>query len=150
LRRPCGTCLQWPRGLPAATPDQDAGESTRLQPSIADPIASPFGATSTAEEVIRGVDLTGKTAIVTGGYSGLGLETVRVLARAGASVVVPARDTAKAETALIAIPRTRVMALDLMAPASIDAFAKSFLAEHGLVDMFGRGCVKTLHCATIP
>ena len=42
------------------------------------PIGSGFGKASTAEEVIAGIDLTGKTAIVTGGYSGLGRETVRV------------------------------------------------------------------------
>ncbi len=55
------------------------------------PIGSGFGARSTAAEVIEGIDLTGKLAIVTGGYSGLGLETVRALSGAGATVVVPAR-----------------------------------------------------------
>jgi S-adenosylhomocysteine hydrolase len=61
------------------------------------PIASPFGMRSTALEVIAGIDLAGKTALVTGGYSGLGLETVRALASAGAKVFVAARrpDAAK-------------------------------------------------------
>lgn len=54
-------------------------------------IGSGFGARSTADDVLRGIDLFGKLAIVTGGYSGLGLETSRALARAGARVVVPAR-----------------------------------------------------------
>ncbi|MHB8077332.1 hypothetical protein [Desulfosporosinus fructosivorans] len=54
-------------------------------------ISSGFGKETTAQEVIAGVDLTGKVAIVTGGYSGVGLETTRALANAGASVVVPAR-----------------------------------------------------------
>ena len=54
-------------------------------------IGSGFGRDSTAAQVIAGIDLTGRTAIVTGGYSGLGLETVRALASAGAAVVVPAR-----------------------------------------------------------
>jgi short chain dehydrogenase len=54
-------------------------------------IGSGFGARSTANDVLHGVDLSGKIAIVTGGYSGLGLETTRALARAGAHVVVPAR-----------------------------------------------------------
>ena len=55
------------------------------------PIASPFGMRSTASEVIAGIDLKGKTALVTGGYSGLGLETVRALTGAGARVFVGAR-----------------------------------------------------------
>jgi predicted ThiF/HesA family dinucleotide-utilizing enzyme len=50
------------------------------------PIASGFGAATTASDVIRGCDLSGKVAIVTGGYSGIGLETVRTLAAAGARV----------------------------------------------------------------
>lgn len=54
------------------------------------PILSGFGAQSTAREVVAGVDLKGKIAIVTGGYSGIGLETTRALAEAGASVIVPA------------------------------------------------------------
>jgi len=64
------------------------------------PIGSGLGAASTAKEVTVGVDLSGKTAIVTGGYSGIGLETVRALRSAGASVIVPARDLARAGRAL--------------------------------------------------
>ena len=55
------------------------------------PIHSGFGPNATAREVLRGHDLTDKTAIVTGGYSGIGLETTRALAEAGATVIVPAR-----------------------------------------------------------
>src|SRR3954452_8824352 len=64
-------------------------------------IGSGFGAQSTAAEVIGGIDLGGKLAVVTGGYSGVGLETVRALEGAGAGVVVPARrvDHARAELA---------------------------------------------------
>ena len=54
-------------------------------------LGSGFGARSTAAEVLAGRDLSGRLAVVTGGYSGLGLETVRALAGAGAQVVVPAR-----------------------------------------------------------
>ena len=64
------------------------------------PIGSGFGAKSTASEVLAGIDLTGRNAIVTGGYSGLGLETVRALAGAGARVTVPARRVEVAEAAL--------------------------------------------------
>ena len=48
------------------------------------PVDSGFGAKSEPAEVMAGIDLTGKTAIVTGGYSGIGLETSRALVEAGA------------------------------------------------------------------
>jgi NAD(P)-dependent dehydrogenase (short-subunit alcohol dehydrogenase family) len=91
------------------------------------PIQSGFGAHSTAAETLGTADLTGKIAIVTGGASGIGLETSRTLAQAGATVIVPARDPDKARAALAAIPGTEVGQLDLMDPASIDAFASGFL-----------------------
>ncbi|MDC0774029.1 oxidoreductase [Streptomyces sp. HD] len=64
------------------------------------PLGSPFSATSTAEDVMAGLDLSGATAVVTGGYSGLGLETTRSLAAAGARVIVPARRPGAARAAL--------------------------------------------------
>src|SRR5260221_7621046 len=90
------------------------------------PIGSGFGLASTASEIIQGVDLHGKTAIVTGGCSGIGLETARALRSAGADVIVPARDQNKAATALEGID-AEVEALDLLDPVSIDAFADRFL-----------------------
>ncbi|MBT5003175.1 MAG: SDR family NAD(P)-dependent oxidoreductase, partial [Porticoccaceae bacterium] len=60
---------------------------------------SNFGATSTAEEVTLGLDLTGKTALVTGCNSGLGLETMRVLAMRGAHVIGTGRTLEKASKA---------------------------------------------------
>lgn len=92
------------------------------------PIGSGFGAHTSADEVIQGYDLGGKIAIVTGGYSGIGLVTARTLAGAGARVVVPARDQAKAREALKPYPELELEALDLMDPDSIDAFADRFLA----------------------
>lgn len=94
------------------------------------PISSPFNAHSTAYDVVNGLDLTGKTAIVTGGYSGLGLETVRALSGAGATVIVPARDTEKASRALEGMGRVEVVAMDLTDPSSIEAFASGFLARN--------------------
>jgi NAD(P)-dependent dehydrogenase (short-subunit alcohol dehydrogenase family) len=94
------------------------------------PLHSGFNATSTAQQVIKGIDLTGKTAIVTGGYAGIGLETVKTLVAAGASVTVPARDTRKAAGNLQSVPNVTIEAMDLMDPASIDAFAAKFLAAH--------------------
>ena len=93
------------------------------------PIGSGFGFATTAEEVIRGIDLSGRTAIVTGGYSGIGLETSRVLAAAGANVIVPARTPDKARANLAGLPRVELAALDLLDPASIDAFARKCLAS---------------------
>ena len=93
------------------------------------PIGSGFGAETIATEVIRGIDLSGKTAIVTGGYSGIGLQTTLTLLSAGAKVVVPARDLSKAKSALAAMPGAIVETLDLMDPVSIDAFANGFVGS---------------------
>ncbi|MZQ83280.1 SDR family NAD(P)-dependent oxidoreductase [Paenibacillus sp. 5J-6] len=105
------------------------------------PIGSGFGASVTAADVIKGIDLSGKIAIVTGGYSGLGLETVRVLRSAGAKVIVPTRDRNKAETALADIEGIEIEVMDLLDPTSIDAFAENFLASgqplHMLVNSAG-------------
>jgi len=91
------------------------------------PIQSGFGAQTAAADVLAGLDLRGKVAIVTGGYAGLGLETTHALAQAGATVVVPARSAAKASAALQGMRNVELAALDLLDRASIDAFARSFL-----------------------
>ena len=64
---------------------------------------SGFGATSTADEVLEGHDLTGKLVFITGGASGLGQETARAMAAKGAYVVIAARDQAKLDEAATAI-----------------------------------------------
>ncbi|VXB67447.1 oxidoreductase [Brevundimonas sp. G8] len=92
---------------------------TTLQRSI----DSPYGAASTAEEVMQEIDLTGRLAIVTGGYSGIGLVTVRSLAAAGAHVIVPARDRTRAEAALRGVRGVTVEDMDLSVPASVETFA---------------------------
>ncbi|PCE24005.1 oxidoreductase [Paraburkholderia acidicola] len=99
------------------------------------PLHSGFDSTSTAAQVIDGIDLHGKTAIVTGGYSGIGLETTRVLAQAGATVIVPARALDKAHAALKDIARTEVAQIDLLDPASIDVFAEKFVASGRPLDL---------------
>ncbi|HTJ58940.1 MAG TPA: oxidoreductase [Devosiaceae bacterium] len=110
-------------------------------PSTQTPLGSGFGAASTAEDVIGDIDLRGQTALITGGYSGLGLETARLLAKAGAKVIVPARDKEKARTALSIIPGAELEVLDLMDPVSIDALADRFLASgrplHMLINSAG-------------
>ncbi|WP_085521014.1 oxidoreductase [Tuberibacillus sp. Marseille-P3662] len=99
------------------------------------PIHSGFDAHTTAEEVIKGIDLTGKVAIVTGGYSGIGLETTRVLANAGATVIVPVRTLDKGREALKDIPNVELDTMDLMDPASIDGFAERFLETNRPLDI---------------
>ena len=94
------------------------------------PINSGFNAYTTADEVIEGIDLTGKTAIVTGGYSGLGKETVRVLRKAGATVIVPTRNIGSATENLQDIDGVEIEYIDLLNPISIDAFAEKFLATN--------------------
>lgn len=93
------------------------------------PIGSGFTRASTAREVIAGRDLTGKVAIVTGGGGGIGLETTRALAGAGALVVVGARRPDVAKEALAGIPRVELAPLDLADPASVAAFASAFVGS---------------------
>ena len=100
-----------------------------------EPVGSGFGAKSTAAEVVQGVDLSGRLAVVTGGYSGIGLETTRALVSAGADVLVPARRPETAEAALEGIPRTSVGTLDLGDLESVAAFADELLGRGRPIDL---------------
>ena len=83
---------------------------------------SGFGFGSTAEEVTRDLDLSGKTVLVTGCNSGLGLETARVVARRGAAIVALARTEESAATSLAAVSANGTpVACDLSEPASVRA-----------------------------
>jgi len=104
-------------------------EQNNYQGALQKPIHSGFNASSTASDTIKGIDLTGKIAIVTGGNAGIGLETTKTLAAAGARVIVPARDIEKAKKNLRGIANVELEELDLIDPASIDAFANKFLAS---------------------
>lgn len=99
------------------------------------PVNSGFNAQSTAEEVISGINLSGKTAIVTGGYAGIGLETVKTLTEAGAYVIVPARDLEKAGKNLSGLNNIEIEKLDLMDPQSISNFADRFLSSGRKLDL---------------
>lgn len=95
-----------------------------------------FDATSTTDEVLQGIDLSGKRVLVTGVSAGLGVETARALAAHGAQVVGAARDLAKAEAATAAV-RTdaanggglELVELDLASLASVRACADALLAD---------------------
>src|SRR4030095_2476921 len=100
------------------------------------PSARRFDKSSTTDQVLDGIDLTGKVAIVTGASGGLGAETARALASRGAAVTLTARDTQKAEQVGASIraahpaAKLAVRSLALDRPDSVRAFAKSWLAEN--------------------
>jgi NAD(P)-dependent dehydrogenase (short-subunit alcohol dehydrogenase family) len=99
------------------------------------PIDSGFGFHSTAADVIDGVSLEGKLAMVTGGYSGIGIETVRALTGAGASVVVPARRPEHAAEVLADMPGVEIAELHLDDLDSVRAFADEFLESGRTIDI---------------
>ncbi|MFJ3224494.1 SDR family NAD(P)-dependent oxidoreductase [Streptomyces sp. NPDC086783] len=107
-------------------------------------VTTPFGARSTASDVIAGVDLTGRRAVVTGATGGLGRETARALAAAGAEVTVTGRTPQAAATVAQEIatetgnPRTRPGHLDLADPTTVTTFAAAWTGPlHILVDNAG-------------
>lgn len=99
------------------------------------PTQSGFDGKSTGEEVLAGVDLQGKTAVVTGGYSGIGLETTRLLAEKGARVIVPVRSEAKAREALAGMPGVETAPLDLADLGSVRRLADSLLGTLERLDL---------------
>ncbi len=105
------------------------------------PIGTGFSAAATADDVLAGLDLTGRNIIITAGHSGIGLEATRALSKAGASVTVGARDPARAAEAVAGIAGVEVARLDLMDPASIEAFAAGWRDSgrplHGLINCAG-------------
>ncbi len=98
-------------------------------------IDSGFGAQTTAREVLAGIDLSGRYAIVTGGYSGIGLATTRALRDAGAEILVPARRPDAAREALTGIDGVTVDALDLGDLDSVRAFGGRVLGAGRPIDI---------------
>ncbi|MEO1060140.1 MAG: SDR family NAD(P)-dependent oxidoreductase [Actinomycetota bacterium] len=102
-------------------------------------IGSGFGRESTPAEVLGDTDLSGRQAVITGGYSGLGLETTRAIAGAGADVVVPARRPDAAAEALAELGdqpgSVTVDALDLADLDSVAAFADRLVSAGRPVDL---------------
>ncbi len=100
------------------------------------PLGSGFDASSTAEEVLAGLRLDGRLAVITGGYSGIGLETTRALVGAGARVVVPARRPDAAREALADLgDAVEVDELDLGDQDSVRRFAERFSASDRSIDL---------------
>lgn len=101
------------------------------------PIETGLGDRPEPDAILAGIDLTGKTALVTGGYSGIGLETVRALKKAGAHVHVPARRPEAARKALDGlVDAAHIGEMDLSDLRSVDTFADDFLARHDRLDIF--------------
>lgn len=106
--------------------------SSRVQKKI----DSGFHAKSEPEDILKGKDLLGKTAIVTGGYSGIGLETTRALAAAGARVYVPVRNPKKAEENLRDIEGdVNVDMMDLGVLTSVRDYAATIIEREPKLDM---------------
>ncbi|MDH6521483.1 NAD(P)-dependent dehydrogenase (short-subunit alcohol dehydrogenase family) [Streptomyces sp. SAI-135] len=95
-------------------------------------ITTPFGFSSTADDVVSGIDLTGRRAVVTGASSGIGAETARALAATGAAVTLAVRDVAAGErvakdiTVSTGNQDVRAVHLDLTDPTSVTAFTAAW------------------------
>jgi NAD(P)-dependent dehydrogenase (short-subunit alcohol dehydrogenase family) len=105
-------------------------------------MANTFGATSTTDEVLRGINLTGQRVLVTGVSAGLGVETARALAAHGAEVIGAARDLSKAQTATEQVRAQaanggslRLIQLDLASLASVRSCADALLAAGKTFDL---------------
>ena len=94
-----------------------------------------FGATSTTDEVLDGIDLTGKRILITGVSAGLGVETARALTARNAKVVGLARDLAKARTATADIPGIELVEMDLASLASIRKASDALNAKGETFDL---------------
>jgi NAD(P)-dependent dehydrogenase (short-subunit alcohol dehydrogenase family) len=99
------------------------------------PINSGYGMRTEAREAVGAQSLHGKLAIVTGGYSGIGVETTKALSAAGARIIVPARTPDKARAALAGVANVEQAALDLADPGAIDGFAEEFLGSGRKLDI---------------
>ena len=109
-----------------------------------DPVSTPYGFSTTAAEVVAGVDLAGRRVVVTGGASGIGVETARALASAGARVTLAVRDVEAAEPVADELRRTTgnpaldVAALDLADLTSVATFSAGWSEPlHVLVNNAG-------------
>jgi NAD(P)-dependent dehydrogenase (short-subunit alcohol dehydrogenase family) len=100
------------------------------------PIDTGIGRKPEAAEVMEGIDLSGKTALVTGGYSGIGVETVRALTNAGATVLVPSRDVDRAEKTLEGIiPTEQIGFMDLSDLPTVERYGEDLSSAYPIIDL---------------
>jgi len=100
------------------------------------PIDTGIGRKPEAAEVMEGIDLSGKTALVTGGYSGIGVETVRALTHAGATVLVPSRDVDRAEKTLEGIiPTEQISFMDLSDLPTVERYGEDLSSAYPIIDL---------------
>ena len=98
-------------------------------------MAQTFGATSTTDEVLAGIDLTGKRILVTGVSAGLGVETARTLTAHGAQVIGTVRDLEKGKAATARIPGITLVEMDLASLKSVRAAADRLVVEGKKLDL---------------
>ena len=104
--------------------------------SLQKPISSGFNSKSNAHEITKDVDLNGKIAIVTGGYSGIGLETTRALVDIGAEVIIPAKRSDVAIKNLEGIvSKENIVEMDLSDLNSVKNFADSYKENFNKLDL---------------
>lgn len=99
-----------------------------------------FDKESTTDQVLAGIDLTGKTIVVTGGSTGLGAETARALAARGAGITIVARSTKKMAAVAASIKEQtgqdiEIASLELDKPSTVRAFAERWLTKHDRLDI---------------
>ena len=100
------------------------------------PIDTGIGRKPEATEVMESIDLSGKTALVTGGYSGIGTETVRALTKAGATVLAPSRDVDRALKALEGIiPAEQIGFMDLSDLSTIARYGEDLSSTYPVIDL---------------
>lgn len=99
------------------------------------PLGNGPGPKATALELLDGVDLSGCEVIVTGGYSGIGMQTVLALASAGARITVPARQAGLAQARLEGIAGISIARMDLSDPASVRRFADDYRSSGRKLDL---------------
>jgi NAD(P)-dependent dehydrogenase (short-subunit alcohol dehydrogenase family) len=122
--------------MPRAWANDDPCRGLQPRPDGSGLAFGPFGEGSTAEEVTQGLDLSGRTAVVTGCNSGLGYETMRILAMRGAHVVGTARSMEKAERACGNIPgKTTPVVLELSDFSSVRSATQTITEMNIAIDM---------------